>query len=707
MKLLYVGSKDFLAVSMIEKFKKEDYEVAVISDQKLLASTDPARKHQFYQYTVNPVTLENIVASVKPDVIVFAGLYYLKETWKDENEDYLTVLRIMLSLSQKYHVAKFIYLSSLEVLGVVSDYANEDSKMAPVTKKGTLLAQGEYLAGLYRETFQLPVTIIRASWIFDTECRSGNTDFLSRLFWSVEKEEITSISPNEVFQPIYIGDFLEAVKRVAEFGQGELYHVASSSSITYREIRNWIERVLGRTGSEKKGLDTEQKGKSLVQCQIIKDELEWVDFYSLEQLFQESKIKYVKSEQKTKNKREGFSVPLRKTAENLFIFLILFTLYSVSREHPLFSQIPWLLIYVVVIALYYGVQQSLFSIVLASGAYLIVSGLSIFRMVNFYSYAEASLAVITFVFFGILISYQFSSLREKVRETQRNNEMLSEELTELKNVNLENVQIKEEYEKRILESRTGITKLYETVSRLLILQPERIFSELMNVIHELLETETVAVYKMYPNSGYLRLIHALSEDSVMDGKSWNLYNYPSILNAIKYGEIYIGNVWENEPAYVIPIDRGNDILAVIVIKSVSFEKQSLYFLNIMRTLRMLIVDVTEEALAYEDARRAERYDEVNGWLKWEAFLEMIEIAEEKKTNKIAEYCLLKMEGQITGSQVDDILSSLRMTDYIGSDGNGGVYILLSNSNKQESGTVIERMKGKGYQISPANELKGA
>ena len=143
-------------------------------------------------------------------------------------------------------------------------------------------------------------------------------------------------------------------------------------------------------------------------------------------------------------------------------------------------------------------------------------------MTNFYSYAQSVLTVVEFVFFGVAVSYTVDMLREEVRDTRRGYEMASNDFRELKAINAQNVVIKNEYEKRLLDSKESIPHLYSLIERLMVLSPDRIFLEILHVVAQLVETDTVAVYTVNPKSTYLRLVNALNDASSMGGKSGTL-----------------------------------------------------------------------------------------------------------------------------------------------------------------------------------------
>ena len=70
---------------------------------------------------------------------------------------------------------------------------------------------------------------------------------------------------------------------------------------------------------------------------------------------------------------------------------------------------------------------------------------------------------------------------------------MSNSYENLKEINDQNVLLKNEYEKRVLDAKTSLPKLYSIVQRINVLDSNRIFMEVLTVIKELINTETVAV----------------------------------------------------------------------------------------------------------------------------------------------------------------------------------------------------------------------
>ena len=688
MKVIYIGKKDKLAEAFIEKMNKEGNDVYFLSKEEFTGRLPVVLKHRFYKLSDKKDTLMKTITSISPDNIVFAGDYLMDSKHDSVEESDLLLLSKILECIVDVLKGKFIYLSSCEVYERSVDYVTEESEKLPQKKKGMLYDRGEYLVRSYQQRYEVDAVIVRTTQLYASQCDNTSKDFLSRAFFDVMQQEKISVE-NEILQPLHVQDFVEALQRIMELGKQKIYNVAGSFEVTKRELYDAViecQKVMPSFLWEWNAYSV------LVDSGRIKSELEWTDFRKLLNLLECGEIQYKKEKEKTeRQKRKKLSNGLYRLLENVTVFVVFFAAYSLFASHSLFSKIDWMLIYVMLISLFFGIRQSALAVLLSSAAFLYHQDLSILEMTNFYSYAESVLMIVQFVFFGLSISYTSDMIREELRDTKRRLQMLEEENDEQKEINEENVLIKKEYEKRLLESKYSIPKLYDVVKRLMILQPDRIFMEILQVIAELVHTNTVAVYMVNEGSDYLRLLNAMNDASVIGGKSWDISSMPGFLNAIQEGELYQGDIWNKEPAIVVPIMVQNKCRAVIVIKELGYENHTLYQMNLLRTLLLLLTQSVERALEYERITKDERYIKDTGILKSEVFYNMVELAKEKAEKGIADYCILEINVSDNFKSYDEIASQFRLTDYFGMDEQGKLYVLLGNTGKEEVDNLLNRL----------------
>lgn len=308
------------------------------------------------------------------------------------------------------------------------------------------------------------------------------------------------------------------------------------------------------------------------------------------------------------------------------------------------------------------------------------------------------LAFVQFVSLGLLVSYTTSVLKQDAWSLRLDLDMLKEEYEDLKAVNDENVLIKNEYEERLLTTKTGFPKLYDLISRLMVQEPDRILMETMQVISELVRTDTVAVYQGQAGSPWLRLVAALGDNSVMSGKSWNLSDFPRIYNAVARGELYQGKVGSGEPAVVLPIVCRDIPRAVILLKTLPYECETLYHVNLLKTMSMLLRDAMEKALQYEELSRENRYVKGTDILNPEEFHKRILLAREKAKKHVAEFCVVELVYPGTLSEAAAAVSqTLRMTDCLGIDEDKKLFVLLNNTGSESLEYLQNRLLACGVE----------
>ncbi|MCI8293186.1 MAG: NAD(P)-dependent oxidoreductase [Hespellia sp.] len=700
MKIVYIGTGDALAETLVERMGQESNDVYLLSDKDLPRKPRGISLHHFYRSPRKGESFEKLLRSISPDLIIFAGKYYINSAHEAEADEDMTLLARSLRTAAALLHTKFILLSSIEVYGntVKNGKADESWECAAASERGIRFVREEQLLDIYRKQHGMDAVILRASQLYSNRPKEGEGDFLSRLFRAaIQTEKHMSA---DVLQPLHVSDFVDAIKRVIDAGKQYIYNVCGIAEIPQESLYQLIcqQEKLQKTSV----LWKPPACITLADSSQIRQELGWSDFRNLEEQLKKGEITYERIPAKSRDKKKQI-IPagIRKLAENLLIFAVFFILNSLCSSHSLFSQIDWLLIYVILISITYDIYQSSLAAFLASAAYLYGQNLSILNLNTFYSYAGTVLAVMEFVFLGLIVSYTANMLRENTRNVRLDLEMLTEEYKDLMAINEENVLIKNEYEERLLTSKSGFPKLYNLISRLMVQEPDRILMETMQVISELVRTDTVAVYQGQVGSPWLRLMGALSGSSAMEGKTWNLSGFPRIYDAVMRGELYQGEFGSGEPAVVLPIVCQGAPEAVILIKTLPYECETLYHINLLKTMSLLLRDSMEKALQYEELSREEHYMKGTDILKPEAFHKRVLLAVEKAEKCVAEYCVAELvySGSLTETAAA-ISQTLRVTDCLGTDEEGSLFALLNNTSPENLEYPQKRLSACGVEARP-------
>ena len=670
MKVLYIGSGDLLAQEVVRALTKEGHKVSCIINGNTSIKKGGIK---IYEYNVRKFDsqISEIMKFVSPDIIIYAG-NITKDYIQDENARDLTQLQKVLKQSVRYNVKKILYFSSLEVYGNSNSHIDqaitEESFISPKTDLGLYHAEQEYMLKLYGESNQINITILRCGPIFWGE----NTSFM----YGTEK----AFASENTYQPIHIKDIAIAVSRLVEDEE---------------DIN--ILNICGSKAYNMDLLNEDHRDYTLCKTKFsnkkIKDIIDWTDFYEFQP--DQNIWQTDTEEKKTVKKEKSIKSIIRQLIENIVLLVVFLVPNIMLADHGLFQNVDWMLIYIVVVSLYLGMTNSMIAVILASGSYLFVNKINIFQFSNIYSYLGYLIIVAEYIFFGIVVAYSNNMIKNKLNDLKMDYDLLNTDYQELKGIFNQNTVIMKEYESRVLNLDDTLPKLQSIIGKLNVLEPNKIFMEINYVVSDLLKTDTVAVYRKDENSSYLRLVASLNEKSTYGGKSWNLSVYPEIEEKVLQNEIAVGKAWSEEPGMTIPIFVEGICAAVIVVKQLSMETRSLYYLNIMRTLLKMISDAVNRAVNYQKLIEDKRYIDQTTVLTAEEFEKQISLAKEYSEGKIASYTLLRIPHMDWRKIYKEVDKKIRSIDYIGLNKDGDLSILLVNTAKNECAPVIERLSNIG------------
>ena len=170
MNVLLIGGNSGMMDAMIDKFRKDDHRIYLLTGKKEKASS---YKHVFerYDFPYDDDSIKDIIESIRPDLVIFMGAYDSNFDWhhkgRQESVRYTTSLINILSTYSMIGNGRFIYLSSQEVYG--ESYVNnvpETEPAAPRGYKALAVAQGEEICGNYRKNTGIDAVIIRLDHVY-------------------------------------------------------------------------------------------------------------------------------------------------------------------------------------------------------------------------------------------------------------------------------------------------------------------------------------------------------------------------------------------------------------------------------------------------------------------------------------------------------------------------------------------------------------
>ena len=170
-KILVTGGAGFIGSEFVRQAVNKGYRTIVID--KLTYAGDLKRlkevkgRYKFYKEDIcNKAKMDSIFKEEKPDIVInFAASTHVDRSIQDATpfiETNVKGTHILLDLSRKYKIKKFIHISSDEVYGEIKkDSFSENSPLRPNSPYAASKAAADLLIKSYIRTYNFPAIIVR------------------------------------------------------------------------------------------------------------------------------------------------------------------------------------------------------------------------------------------------------------------------------------------------------------------------------------------------------------------------------------------------------------------------------------------------------------------------------------------------------------------------------------------------------------------
>lgn len=716
-KVLIFGKYNVFTLSLISRLNKEDYKVFVVTGNTQRDRVKPTEVFQQYNFTYDSESILYILRSVEAEIVIFTGALDSCFDLKNESNDtskYIAGITNVMSYCNDSNIKQFIYVSSCSVFnGNPEGVITEDTEPVPINNREKVILMGEKISRGYHKEVNFTVAIARVGEVYG---KYKNEVLEDNICTSICKEMLQGDKVNVYFNLlhnlIYVDDVIESIYRIVKAPEDKntIYNIVPQDSMAYLEeqLVEIIEDISGKK-SEIDAREYREKFRSHIYKSENLKKLGFTEKYDIkkglynvytvleQQFFKESKTNKIRLSlissvfsigEKAKNK-------LLPLIETFLLFLILqpFVVFTVDLNFH--QAVDVYLLYVILIALIYGYMHSAFAVLLSiiGKLYIVLLQDTRFFAVDDYG---IYLWVLQIFSVGVLVGYLKDKYKRKLQDQHDEKNQLQIELTNIKDINSGNIEIRSLYEKRLLNYKDSFARIYDIVSQLDAIEPERVIFKSINVIAGIMETNDVAIYTCDKNSQFCRLMAASSISARRMKRSIKISSYEDIYAKLMKQEIYVNKTLNpNYPAMVGGTYKNGVLQTIIMILSLPFENNNLYEINIFGVLCKLVEKTMDRAFIYlESVNRAynSRYE---GIMNSEAFEKLVQLYMYGEKENLVDFSLLKVENYVDMSE-DTFFALLRQkvrdTDYIGINSSNETYILLTNSNIEEAKFVIDRLK---------------
>ncbi len=238
MRILITGATGFIGRRLARKLSRDHRIIALVRDKSRAKEVLPPGT----KILVGDILDRNSLSVLKKEK--FDIVYHLAAEL-DESSDKLWEtnvdgLRNVLEAVKKKGIKRFIYLSSIGVLGETKEPATEDHPYNPDTRYEESKAEAERIIMNFWLKYKIPYTIIRSTIIY------GPNNIWAQIIKAAGKGVPIIGSGKNFFHLIYVDDVISALTlALSPVAENKVYNIAGPDVKTYEETYTLITRLLG------------------------------------------------------------------------------------------------------------------------------------------------------------------------------------------------------------------------------------------------------------------------------------------------------------------------------------------------------------------------------------------------------------------------------------------------------------------------------
>lgn len=716
-RVLLTGGYGFLGRAAAACFAKEGWEVHIIDDGTSEPMEPLKAKHRFYPYSVLDERCEEVFRVRNFDVV----LHLAERSTALESGAYLENAGVnfpglahMLALSTKYHVGKFLLISTGSVFAADAKDPGKDGETAGHLRAMQKYVNEEY-ARRWGQNFDLRVTVLRLSTIYGPG-QLPTHGFVAKFIMQalLGKSYEFFGSPDETRDFLYIDDAAYAIYSAAERNHAaDVVNISSNTAVSYAAFEKCAAEIFPVRPTSFMGAPENPAlsfGRAVLDNSVCRNELGWrvnvplaeglrrtYDWY---QNYLKEKAKRDAAVQAADQRKELWNkiLPYLEHA-GLFAAAAGIVVWQGNTVNSMI-RMDFNYIYIAVLGLLYGKQHSLPAVGLASlllGYSLLIGGTDVVSLLYLPEYL---LHFASYLFMGVLTGY-ITDTRDRELEDERYKRSRALERYEfLYAMYQESIEIKDKLYRQITNSNDSIGRVYRIVKRLDSVEPENVFTQAVAVTAEIMEAENVVLYVKGSNPWYFR--QKIRRGSAVEDlpRSLKVEETPYLREMIADKRLFVNRqLKEGMPDIAAPIIYEDEVIAVVELHALDFDLWTFYRQNLLSMTARLIATAIGHAYFYEQAVQEKRFlPGTSRILREEQYRRIVEELEERAAAPQTAMSLVYLNLDVANGDwqaLDGKLTGVvRVEDYIGQVGNVA-QILLTDVNDKVVAMVQERLKEKG------------
>lgn len=618
----------------------------------------------------------------------------------DELED----LEENLHLAKKYNVPLFTQVVTNDIYREVKD---ADIRFR---NRRMLLMTGERMGYISASTDDIKVVTLRVPRLYSD--KENDWEFSSWVDEAILNEKIV-FSGGRLEDTDFLNDqdLGELIERIADLPPKADY---TEMDLSGGNVCN-LEIIYENFQKVQPDVNVFYKNDIVIQpiiksSEVARTEYGWYPKHNLwkelpviyEKRYEDIKKNNIKKEKKEKLRKFGEAT--RVGFEILSLAFIAEWLNRRVSGNAVLGFIDFRMVAVTIIGSMNGLMPGLLSASLASIGYLIMSHKTLSWQILLLNVMNW-LPFVSYFLLGAVSGYGKDKHEDEKREAKQERRVLEKKYEFLNKTYEDVLKSAEQYNSQIIGYTESYGKIYGAIQKLDSMKPEEVYFEGIQVLEKLLENNSIAIYNVYEDNIFARLVVCSKQENGNLSKSFDLRAFPQMTEKILKGESFINSkCLPDYPAYCCPIMEGDTLRAMVQIIHAKDSQMNNEFHNKLFIISRLIS--ASIARAVSEQEREDRFIEGTHVLSKDKFCETLEIYKQMSLKNFMDYTLIRLipvrpevdihdPGNIKAVETG-LQGVIRNNDILGIGSDDAIWLLLLQTGKAGANVVKERLAEREF-----------
>ena len=705
LKILLTGILSPMIWGMVDRLVREGHQVSLLGHDMLPV---PAQsKVSLHDISPGHPEAQQVLQAGRFGAVIFFFAYQCEATTM-----YGSVQGVLLdALFQLQHTAsgcgveRFILVSDLRVFGA-GQAGREYETALPDNTMGILINAAEEVLRCIGPS-AMKTLLIRVSNLY---CPGYEDSFFIRALHCARNKQTFQLSgqPDTACDFLHADDLALFITLALEKKIAGVFHLAYGEPCTYEFAVSQLQTCL----PELQALYLESSAaRPSLQCANAKLQTDWVPRH---RWTTELQAIYAGSSQKIQKSNMRYRVS--KRMHRLFgsalpwIELLLFAaaaegLLRVSQTNVIFRFVDYWLLYVILMGNMHGRPIGITAGVIACIGYGVnwaLAGNDLYLLL--YS-SDNWLPLIMYLLSGGAFGYLHDKSIESMESIRREKEQRDEEAEFMQTMYRQVDTDRNSLQEQVMRFRDSYGRIYAITRELDTLQPEQVFLSTLDVLEDVMQNHSVALYSCNGNSSFARLVvHSRSMDALP--RSMDMKGFPLMLEKHANGETFANTQLEpGYPAFCAPLMQEGRAIAMVALWEVPFEQQTLYRQNLFAVVSGLVQSAMVRALNYFGSAQ-DMYISDTHILTNKAFRATLGVYSQMRKQHASAYLLLNVINMDDNTSIEEydrrIGRAIRGTDIAGQMDNGRIFALLPQAGLENMSQIEKRFLAAGLTCTVAS-----